>query len=631
MAETKILPLADARLQPILNPSGPEPSRSRWHTAGPALAAASVCLLFGLLWWNRFLGVTNEGWHFFFAQQILHGKVPYRDFYLFVPPLLQLETAAIIKVFGEHLIVTQFFGLAQAAILAFALYCWMARVFPPFESMLATVLTVCLCMANRTEELYALHMSALFHTVLAAWLATAAVNSRGIRLKYAFWGGVLSGLAFLAKQTSGVAIIAALPVLLGIVAWRLFGARKATLLLAIFVAGCVIPIALASAWLASQSALSLAISDLFIRGTSSKGPPSQMLSRLIMFAAENSYLRAHLFLAAVILLTCLLLCGRRLIYSGPRKPAASRGALTLTALLAFCILAGWALSYWHRFHLAGPLTELPQETGAFLAEFGSLILVVLSGWMFFTRRLGRDQIQFFLLAGISFAVAFLGSLSWPTSTGMLLPSLTFVTAALLGALRQVPSGRFLRPVAILCCLVLMVQICWQKFTTPFSWGDWKEPDVHHATETLNYPELRGYHVSPQTADFVTRVTDAVDSHSRPDQPIFVYPNLPVFYLLSHRSPETFGYVHFVDVAPDFVDLRDADTLRRHPPAVIVLLEPSEQELRMGERYFRGGRRSAQRDLLAAIEEIRPQYDLLQRIPTGASNQIVDVFALRATK
>jgi hypothetical protein len=34
---------------------------------------------FVLPWWNHYIGVTNDAWHYFYGQQILEGKVPYRD------------------------------------------------------------------------------------------------------------------------------------------------------------------------------------------------------------------------------------------------------------------------------------------------------------------------------------------------------------------------------------------------------------------------------------------------------------------------------------------------------------------------------------------------------------------------
>jgi hypothetical protein len=229
-----------------------------------SLLAPAVCLLFALLWWNRFLGVTNEGWHFFFAHQIVHGKIPYRDFYLFVPPLLQLEMAATIEFFGEHLIVTQVVGLIEAGILALVLYRWLARVFPASDAFLASATGIIICMANRTEELHALHMSAIFHTTLAGAVATLAVDARGVRTSYAFWGGLLAGLALLIKQTSGVAAVVSLPLMLALAAHQFYGWKKAWEAFAAFMAGCAIPLAMVSVWLAAHGALGAAVSDVFL-------------------------------------------------------------------------------------------------------------------------------------------------------------------------------------------------------------------------------------------------------------------------------------------------------------------------------------------------------------------------------
>jgi len=616
---------------------------SLWQNALPSLLTAVICLFFALLWWNRFLGVTNEGWHFFFAQQIVHGKIPYRDFYLFVPPLLQLEMAAIIKLFGTHLIATQIVGLIEICIFAVALYSWMARVFPPSDAFLASVLGLIILIGNRTEELNALHMSAAFHATLAGWVATLAVSHETVRPKYAFWGGLLTGLALLVKQTSGVAATLSLPVLLLLATSHFHGWKKAWQVIAAFVTGWAVPLILVGTWLARNAALADAVSDLFLRGPVSKGSPLQMLSRQGSFLASDAYLRRHAILGLLVFAGFLLLCRERLtslgqIQSGENRlsqkaPSANssidaRGLWILAGLVTLSILSGWALSYSLTFHLHPLITSLPQDTAAFLSESGSLVLFSLFFWRLLTRHLDRNQIQFFLLAGFSCALAFLSSLSWPTSVGMIVPSFVFVFATVLSGLRGIPAGRILRPVAVLLSLLCIAQLTWQKCASPFGWARWKEPGIHNATATMKYPELQGYHVSPETADFVTRVTDEIDAHSTSEQTIFVDPHIPIFYLLSHRQPELFGYVHFVDVAPDFVDRADAITIRNHPPAVIVLFEPTEESLRMGETYFRGGRRSAQRDLLDAISEIRPQYQFADTITTPVTGQTVQILALR---
>jgi hypothetical protein len=185
-----------------------------------------------------------------------------------------------------------------------------------------------------------------------------------------------------------------------------------------------------------------------------------------------------------------------------------------------------------------------------------------------------------------------------------------------------------RPLAIFLSLLFVAQLSWQKCASPYYWRGWKEADIHRATITLKYPELRGYHVSPETAAFVMRVTDEIEAHSSASEPIFVYPHIPIFYLLSHRQPESFAYVHFIDVAPEFVYATDAAILRKNPPAVIVLFKPTDQELRRDEIYYRSGRRTSQRDLLAAVAEIQTRCRFQDSIVLPDTGQKVEILALR---
>jgi len=593
-----------------------------------SLLAPVVCLLFALLWWNRFLGVTNEGWHFFFAHQIVNGKIPYRDFYLFVPPLLQLEMAATIELFGEHLIVSQVVGLIEAGILAFVLYRWLARVFPTSDAFLASTTGIIICMANRTEELHALHMSAIFHTTLAGAVATLAVDARRVRTSYAFWGGLLAGLAFLIKQTSGVAAVVSLPLMLALAARQFYGWKEAWRTFSAFTAGCAIPLVTVRVWLAANGALGAAVSDIFLRGPSSKGSALLMVSRFWIFLREDTYLRRHAYFAVLIFAAFLILCRKTISRFSQSRFVATGGVSALATITIAGILSGWALSYSPSVHLPGTFVELTQHVAAFLAEIGSLVFFSLYLWLLVSNRLDRGQIQFFALAGFSCAVAFLSALSLPTSVGTIVPAFSFVLATLLTGLRNVRAAKFVRPLAIFLSLLFVAQLSWQKCASPYYWRGWKEADIHRATITLKYPELRGYHVSPETAAFVTRVTDEIEARSSASEPIFVYPHIPIFYLLSHRQPESFAYVHFIDVAPEFVYATDAAILRKNPPAVIVLFKPTDQELRRDEIYYRSGRRTSQRDLLAAVAEIQTRCRFHDSIVLSDTGQTVEILALR---
>ena len=68
------------------------------------------CALLMLLTFNRTAPIT-EGWFSTYADMILSGKVPYRDFELVLPPLYTYLVAAVNLVFGNHLIVWRIIGM----------------------------------------------------------------------------------------------------------------------------------------------------------------------------------------------------------------------------------------------------------------------------------------------------------------------------------------------------------------------------------------------------------------------------------------------------------------------------------------------------------------------------------------
>jgi hypothetical protein len=64
------------------------------------------------------------------------------------------------------------------------------------------------------------------------------------------------------------------------------------------------------------------------------------------------------------------------------------------------------------------------------------------------------------------------------------------------------------------------------------------------------------------------------------------------------------------------------TLLRNPPAVIVYWEQTEAEVRAAEFYFRNGKRSGVRDLIAAIETLKPQYRTLDTFQSRTGDKFV---------
>jgi hypothetical protein len=205
------------------------------------------------------------------------------------------------------------------------------------------------------------------------------------------------------------------------------------------------------------------------------------------------------------------------------------------------------------------------------------------------------------------------SLSWAAFEQMLLPGFAFLLALVLDReLRR--RGWALRGYAIAAMgLVLILTATFRKLTWPYVWENWVDGPVKEMTVDAGYPEMRGLRVTPASAEFLTRVTNIIDTHSRPDETILCYPNYAMFYVLAHRQPGTFAYMHWFDIVSDNLAREEAERVKQHPPALILLVDFPEAFVRSKEISFRGGRRSGQRDLAAAIQSV-PGYRVIESVP-----------------
>ena len=103
-----------------------------------------------------------------------------------------------------------------------------------------------------------------------------------------------------------------------------------------------------------------------------------------------------------------------------------------------------------------------------------------------------------------------------------------------------------------------------------------------------------------------------------DDRIYVFPNLPILYAIADRRPATFALAHWVDICPDYVGKEDAVRLRTSPPKIMILRDDPAGLVGMEEWLYRGGEASSVRDVLAALEDLKPSYDKVSVFRNSAS-------------
>jgi hypothetical protein len=227
-------------------------------------------------------------------------------------------------------------------------------------------------------------------------------------------------------------------------------------------------------------------------------------------------------------------------------------------------------------------------------------------------RLGRDATDVSsallgLCAAVSVACSFILSMSWVVWEPMVFPGLAIL---LTGALRphRAPIC-YARHLMIALCLMAILLAGSRKFESPYTWGYWTEPSLAAERTSSRIPALAGLKLSRPTAEFLDSATDIIRTRSEPGDRIFVFPYYSVLYALGDRLPAVYARQHWFDVCPDAVAEEDARRLLASPPAVIVAMEFPEEVLAREEFIFRKGKKSGQRALIAAIDELTANYEL----------------------
>jgi hypothetical protein len=249
--------------------------------------------------------------------------------------------------------------------------------------------------------------------------------------------------------------------------------------------------------------------------------------------------------------------------------------------------------------------QMPAKPMIYASLIGTGLLMFYYAWRFLSGNLSRRQSQFALFASIAFTVAFMTSLSFPAFEAMTIPGLALILAVVLNDFEG--WRRF--SVYAVCGVLLFCETQFKEML-PFGFAGWLEPPVASATMTSSLPALRGFLLPKNTIDFFDSTVRIVRENSTPKDTIFIYPELGFFYGATERMPATFSASHNIDVVSDSFAKQDAERLLRTRPAVLIY-GPRPDQLAWEEAFWRNGKPSGQRDLIAAVETLAREYTLVR--------------------
>ncbi len=600
-------------------PSSPSESR---RCGVAALAAAIATLAFLLPWWNRHLGLSLDGYMPFYGALILRGEIPYRDFFLHLPPLQPLAEAALQVLVGRSLLAVRIVGALGRIALAGVTAAWLARRFRPGTAVAAALVGIVLLSSDDTEILDLYNQWASLAAVVSGWLAAIALGRDRDSSLLWLGSGIAAALSFWTKQTIGLGAIVAVPAALVALSLRDAGRRRKLVRGAeLFLVGAAVPTVLLGAWLALHHALGLFVQDVFRAAAASKGSSARLLIRpwLGPFQLPGTLLPATIgLIAAVTVLVTLR-------FRGPGRSAPVRPPRLAALTLALAFVAVAALKVPRIFGPQSYRAIVEQllalaRGGILFGSFGAPLLALGLAATALRRALDQVECELLLFSVVASAIATTHALSSAVGGANALPAASLLLAL---ALDGVARRRWLAPARafpIALCIMAALAAVGLHSIRLFAFAQWREPWLGASVARSSLPELAGLRLAPDTRNVVDGLVDGIRTWTRPGDRLMTFPVYPIFNWLADRPPATFAILHWIDVTPDPIADRDLAKLRADPPPAVLWQWIPEKNLALQEYYFRHGRPSGMRRMRDGLAELlASRYVLASSYPPPARN------------
>ena len=601
---------------------GARPSQTRlewWWIA----VLISLTALFFFSFFNRFAGLRSGDGEFTTGMALLHGRLPYRDYFSATPPLNTLKSALLLRLFGPFLIVNRTAGVAERLLIAVLLFKWLCRLFPARFAFTASLVTIIVSAGDIVDPVASYNHDAILWAILSGFAASHVLDERrGARLMvWSALAGLCAGLCLVTKQTVGFGAVVGVPVVMAILLSNCKRIAQVWIWLSLFVAGCAVPSLALGVWLHHLHLLRVFLDMAFLKGPAAKGGhPGAFLAREMIVAQSNWFFVLLALLAVTFTWRAVLRSQRT--NAGHEKDRSA--ALTSMDIRRFGVGFGAVIAS----------AELLQFVGIGtihnLSKSVVYLVLILAGVLFVayavacTRAvLSRKQQQFALFAAVSLFIAFFLSLSWPAFEAMSLPGFGLVAAATMEGL-QPPKRKY---VYLVLAGLIFFQVR-EKLDAPFAFDGLVEAPVRNATEPSKLPALRGLRLSAEMNRFLEATVGTIKRHSGSTDTILTYPEMGLLYELSDRSFPTLSGSHNVDVVNDTFAAEEASRILERKPAVVIFLKLSRQEVVHEDEVWRFGKPSGQHLLVSAVKQLTQGYNIAETFQVGKEGRTIMVFTRR---
>lgn len=611
-----------------------------WPTlARPAILAQSVTrlfaalvligplLLYQFLYTNAFYPIT-EGWFTQYASLIRLGHIPYTDFPLLLPPLYPLTIAAFQTLLGPALAPLHYLGIVVTCLIGIAVFALLRGGFSELVSAFAAAIATIYYQSGvayigydftQFVTLYLL-LAGLSIAIYARRVAAGATDWRNQLLCFA--SGVAMACAVLTKHSNG-GVCSIILVVASVVIMVRFGNWKVRLAeLAWMIVGGLLPMSIVIGWLAYNGALSAFLENVFVDAAAAKGGGATIVANAFapFLGGGTSLIKSiaplalGVGIAAVAFLSSVIVGFLLFRHAGERYSLQSAmhrirdlcaetrtdgasarffvviaGALCAIVLLAFLGNCAVCRSVESRGYA---VTNLVVLTAVNVYIIGTVVALSLA----LVRR-SPVAAYWFVVFSLGLGLTLGNGTSGGVDELASFLGLAIVVAALMWSGLSFTAPALL-PASI--ALALAAVLVNAKFDNPYSWWGVSVGDVRKTECARAEGILAHLCVRQEDNEAISKIVALAREHSRPDQAIYVFPHVPIFYALADRLPFKGAVASWPDFMSDRTAVALASDLIKETPPVLIVADLPDFALTAHERLFRGGQEAGQRAIMRSI-------------------------------
>lgn len=550
----------------------------------PLIFCVFVVLAY-LLSFNYKYAPITEFWFVEYANLINNGRLPYKDFYLLLPPLYPLVLAGLLKIFGFSYVLFRTFGLLIC--LAITLYYFKTlKYFTSSNALAAFAATPSIIYAFSGVAFFSYDFTQLIilNTVLCLYLIIKITNYENnvkdwLLLRDGFILGTIGSLGVLIKHSNSALIIVGTALCL----LHFSYIKKNYIAFISFATSCLIVFGIFTGGLYYFNITEDFIYQVLVGASSAKGDPYSIFFGWTSVLISNSYLTC-LFTLALVYFAWLIIAAFPASDKISLSIPSSSKSYSVIKVILFCFFVYLSFYSWEYISINFSI----NTTFIFLA----ILTISLFTFAFKIYRSNwndhNNKYLYYFLMCIS---ALIGN---GTSAGVGEISLFLICGITVVILTKGSIGSYATGPIYLLLGSLVYGIVMGKQLTPYYWWGIRDDPLVFSNKYISNKSIF-QHIS--MSENQIKIFDFIENNLNENHLIYSFPSIPLMYLLSGSKPATKAVVQWFDFLPNDLAIEEANSLEKKNFDYIVILDYPKDVWEFHRKLFRNGSNLGQESII----------------------------------